>query len=339
MFFKAIIQGRLEFGTQKSYDTVLKMFRYRTENYHKSDIIFEEEEIFQEKTLTLEIPRYVNQVTEKSYKNTANILDYCSQFAVAGTIRAWLIDNGRIMHHEFIEPVSDKAVVQSFIKGRKLVRQTGKEQEAIAALTKAIEKYNRHAQAYERRAKVNFIMKNYHDAIRDYTKCIKIDPSIPSAYYGRAKVYALEEKWEEAIADFDEVIKKSVALQPVYWKARRLKAICHIERKEYTKAAFDLKLFTKRNFDKENPNIFWRRWAFFHYGITLFNLEQHEEAMEAFEKALEMDDVADGIEEASMLRYRGIAKQKAGKNGFIKDIKDAAKLGDKQAKTLLEEFA
>ena len=93
----------------------------------------------------------------------------------------------------------------------------------MAALSKAIEKYDRHAQAYERRAKVCFRMKNYHDAARDYTKAINIDPTIPTAYFGRARVHMLNKDWELAIEDFNNTLKKSIALQPIYWKSRKLK--------------------------------------------------------------------------------------------------------------------
>jgi len=311
------------------------MFQYRVENYHKNNVLFKEEDIFSDDDYTMEIPRYVANVTEKAFKNTVNILSYCSQFAVTGSIRAWMIDNGDIMHFETIEPDSDKGTVQAFLKGRKLVREEGKQEEAIDELTKAIEKYNRNAMAYERRAKVNFLLQNYHDALRDYNKCINIDDSIPTAYYGKAKCLMIKEDWSGAIENFDEAIKKSIALQPLYWKSRRLKAECHIKLKEYDKAAFDLKLFTNRNFSKDNPNYGWKRWAYFYYGYVLLELDQNKEALEAFERASELPEVNDGIQKAALLRLRGEAKRKAGKNGFVKDIKDAAEMGDDIAKELL----
>jgi len=311
------------------------MFQYRVENYHKNNVLFKEEDIFSDDDYTMEIPRYVANVTEKAFKNTVNILSYCSQFAVTGSIRAWMIDNGDIMHFETIEPESDKGTVQAFLKGRKLVREEGKQEEAIDELTKAIEKYNRNAMAYERRAKVNFLLQNYHDALRDYNKCINIDDSIPTAYYGKAKCLMIKEDWSGAIENFDEAIKKSIALQPLYWKSRRLKAECHIKLKEYDKAAFDLKLFTNRNFSKDNPNYGWKRWAYFYYGYVLLELDQNKEALEAFERASELPEVNDGIQKAALLRLRGEAKRKAGKNGFVKDIKDAAEMGDDIAKELL----
>lgn len=336
MYLKTIIQGRLEFGSEKSYEKVTKMFLQRVETYYKTDVLFKFEDIFKEDELILEIPRYVNQVTEKAFKVTTGILAYCAQFAVAGSVRAWLIKEGEVIGFETLEPASDKAAVQSFVKGRKLVKVKGKEEEAIDALSKAIEKYDRHAQAYERRAKVNFIMKNYHDALRDYNKCILLDSSIPTAYYGKAKIHMMRGELDEAIESLEEAIKKSIALQTLYWKSRKLKADCHIEKKEWAKAAFDLKLFTARKFTKDDPNNYWMRKALYQYGIVLMELNENVEAIAAFDKAYTTSGENDGLDEAEILTYRGEAKYKAGKTGHIKDIKEAAEMGSKRAKALLK---
>lgn len=338
MFYKAIIQGRLDFGTPRSYETVLKMYTYRVENYHKNDIIFKEEDIFIAETNELMIERFVGNVLEKSYKSTVELLEYCVQFAVNGSIRAWLVDNGEILHFHLLEPASDKAAVQSFIKGRSLVKVEGRQDEAIEELSKAIEKYDKHAQAYERRAKVSFIMQKYADALRDYNKALGIDPTIPSAYYGRARVHLHNGDLEAAVADFDQAIKKSVALEPIQWKSRRLKGEAHLRMKQYHKAIFELKLFTKRQFREGDSNNEWRRWALYYYGLALLENENYEEAIQAFNAALELPEINDRINLTDILRNRGIAKQRCGKNGYIKDIKEAASLGDRQASSLLEKI-
>lgn len=336
MLYKAIIQGKLEFGTQKTYDKVLKMYIYRTENYHKNNVLFEPDEIFIESDLMINIPRYVTQVYEKSYRNTSALLEYCAQFAVAGALNSWLTDSGKIMHHSLLEPTSEKVAVQQYLKGKSLIREKGKQEEAISAFDAAIAKYDRHAQAYERRAKVNYIMKKYHDAKRDYSKSISLDDTFPYAYYGKAQVHVMEENYPDAIADFDLALKYSVALQNVYWKSRRLKGYCHIQLEQYEKAVFDLKLFTNRSFAEGHYLNDWKRWSYFYLGQAYLELEKYNEALEAFDKSIEMENGFDKIPEAMKLRCRGIAKQKAGKNGYIADIKKAADLGDKEAKGLLK---
>lgn len=337
IYFKTIIQGRLEFGTAKSYGKIHKMYIERAENYYKNDIIFQVEEIFDEQKLTLEIPRYVGHHSEKTYKNTVALLDYCAQFAVAGSIRAWMAESGKTMHYDLMEPTSDKTAVQAFIKGRKLVRVAGKEDAAIAALSKAIKKYDRHGQAYERRAKVNFIMGNYHDAARDYTKCINIDASIPNAYYGRAKCKILQNELEEAIEDLEQGLKKSIALQPLYWKMRRLKAETHIKLRQWEKAEFDLKLFCNRNFGNDNPVQTWKRWGWVNYGKVLLELKKYKESDAAFTQALENEKYnQNGTTDAEIYRLRGLAKKKGEISGYTIDLKKAIELGDELALKILK---
>ncbi len=94
------------------------------------------------------------------------------------------------------------------------------ELEASEALSKAIEKYERHALAYERRGYVNYKLKNFNDALHDFSKSIRINPNNPEPYYGSGKVKMLKNDWDGAIQDFDQAIKRSLALQPLHWLAR-----------------------------------------------------------------------------------------------------------------------
>jgi tetratricopeptide (TPR) repeat protein len=260
-----------------------------------------------------------------------NLLNYCAQFAVSGVVQGWLTDTGTVLAHSHIEPKSDKAVVQYFQKGKKLVKSEGEHEKAITALTKAIEKYDHHTQAYERRAKVNYMMKRYHDAMRDYNKSLGIDDSNPAAYYGRAKVHIINGDLEEAIKDLDQTTKKSIALQDIYWKARRIKAKCHIELKQWDKAAFDLKLFHNRSFEDDSANSDWKSYVAYQYGRVLLELGENDKAISAFDESLKDVSANDKISEAEKYFYRGISKKKAGKNGAIKDIKQAKTLGFKNA--------
>ncbi len=339
MLFKTIIQGKIEFGTEKSFGKALKMYDYRAENYHKSETLFESEEIFFEDGFTLSIPRFVKQTYDKAYRNTVSLLKYCTQFGLSGEINAWLLNEGKIINYTHMEPDSEKIAVQNYIKGTELINEEGKEEAAIAMLTKAIEKYDRHAQAYQKRAKVNFILKKYHDAMRDYTKSVNLDETNPNSFYGRAKVHFHNEDYQLAVDDLEHALKKSVALQAIYWKARLLKSKCHNILKEYEKAAFDLKLFTKKIFPTSNPNYYRQREAHFDYGKTLMELEDYELAFEMFDKALEIEDSKDNIELAELYKNRGKARQKSGKNGHVKDFKEAADLGDKEAAALLKTFS
>ena len=61
--------------------------------------------------------------------------------------------------------------------------------------------------------------------------------------------------------------------------------------------------------------------------------------IEAFEASLDIAEGIDKIPDSKKLRYRGLAKQRAGQNGYIKDIKEAADMGDKEAADMLKAIA
>jgi tetratricopeptide (TPR) repeat protein len=336
--FKTIIQGRFEFGNQITYDKVWKGVNARMETHYRNDLILRPEILFVPDTLSMEIPRYVKEHIEKAYKNMVDMLKYCSQFAVTGTVRAWYLDNGEIIHFDNMEPYSDKSAVQSYIKGRQIIREEGRQKEAIELFDAAIGKYDRHAQAYERRAKTNFLLAKYSDATRDYTKCLGIDPTIASAYYGRGRVHEIAKNYKDAINDFDQAIKKSVALEPVHWKSRRMKGLCHVQLKEWTAAIFELKLFVNRKFKEEDGNLPWMRNALYNYGIACYEAESYKDALEAFTKAEVLPDKKDYVDMSELLRLKGLSKQLAGKSGGLKDIKKSSKMGNAKSKTALKQF-
>lgn len=341
MLQKVIVQGKLQFGRQKSYDKALRMFHHRLDNYYKSDLLFkEEEELFHPDTLSLEVPRTVTHTTDKFWKNTVDILSYLAQFALSGKICAWMINEGNILDYHLIEPDSEKSVVRQYKKGKKLSQESGEEDAAMKALTKAIQKHNEHSQAYERRGQLNIILKNTTEALHDFSKAINIDNTNAEAYYGRGKVYKSQKSYEKAIEDFENAAKHSLALQDIYWMARRNLAECYMQVGNFKKAEFNLKLFTRRQFDKDDPNKKWNQWAFFKYGKTLMELEKFDEAAKAFDKALSIESEDKGaISRQERLTFRGIAKLKAGSKGYLSDWKEAADLGYKEAETLLKEHA
>ncbi len=336
MTYKTIFTGRLEFGNARSYDKVLKMYQHRVENYYKSDVLLNEEDIFDQEASCLNVPRYITQGSEKSWKNTYSLLEYIAQFAVSGNLVAWMTEEGKILHHGIVEPQSDKVAVQQFLKGKKLLKEKGKESEAMEALNRAIEKYERHAQAYERRGQVNFLLKNYEDAIYDYSKSIDISAGNPEPYFGRATVHVLNGDLDAAIDDFAQAVKKSIPLQSIYWKSRRFKGECLMKKEDYAGALQDFKFFTRRNFKADDPNLLWKRQCFYNYGICLMKTEAYVEAVEAFQESINLTQGNDNIPEGDKWMHLGTCKEKAGKTGFLKAWKKAVELGSAGAKAILK---
>lgn len=336
MTFKTIISGHLEFGSPRSYEKVMTILEHRIENYYKNDVLIKPEEVFFPDSATMDIPRLIGQASDKCFRNTLSMLDMIMQYAVAGSISIWKLDNGVCLDHHQLEPRSDKVAVQSFLRGRELIRQ-GKQSEARKALSKAIDKFERHALAYERRGHVNFLLGNLEDALYDFNKSIHINPHSAEAHMGRAAIYLQLENVEQSIQDFEQAAKSSIPHQPIYWKARRGKGESHLELKDYAKAEFEFKLLTKRTFTENDPNFAFRKKDWINYGRALLGLKKYDEAIQAFDKALTIGTEIEMVSEADSLLYRGIAMQKAGKEGYRHDWERAAKKGSQKAVRLLQE--
>ena len=166
MIYKIILAGRLEFGSEKTFKKVLEMYNFRVQNFYKFDLLFREE-VFDEENFYLNIPRLVKQSDEKSWSNTCKLLEYLAEFSISGSVMLWKIDDSgkrKKITSVIVEPETDKVAVKSFIKGRALADQKGKENEAMQALSKAIEKYERHSLAYERRGCLLYTSPSPRDA-------------------------------------------------------------------------------------------------------------------------------------------------------------------------------
>lgn len=319
MSHKTIISGRLEFGNQRSYNKVMDMYVHRVENYFKGDIIFKLEEIADESSFSISIPRFIGQCSDKTWLNTVNLLEYITQFSLAGAMDLWMVDQGKILNHKHIEPIGDKIAVQSFLKGRELASKPGMEDEARVAFNAAIDKYAKHALAYERRGYVNYKLDNMEDALYDFNKSITLHPANPDPHVGAAIVNLTRNKFEEALPYLDNAIKNSIPHQPVYWQARRLKAEAYNALNQYDLAVKELKLFTSRQFEKSNPNFEYVAKAYFDYGKALLKLGNYLEAIEMFDKAILFIKNNNQIPVPEILPLKTEAMEKAGKNPTLED--------------------
>lgn len=310
MLFKIILSGHLEFGSDRTFELALSMFLQRAETYYKNDILLKPEEVFISEKSMLDVPRsIINTAAEKSWRNTVHLLDTIAQYAIAGNIGAWKLDNGALVEHAFIEPKGDKSAVQSFLRGRELLTQ-GQQSEAKDALSSAIEKYTRNALAYERRGYVNYKLGNVGDALYDFTKSIDIYPHSPDAYMGRAIVNLHQKNYAAAAADLDMAIRTSIPHQPIHWRARRMKGECHVELNEFAKAEFELKLVTNKTFKAEDSNAAWQSTAFYNYGRALYGIGKYKEAFQAASKARTLSQEPS----ADLLQFVSVAAEKAGVN-------------------------
>ncbi len=337
MYYKSIFQGRLDYANERAYNQVKELFISRIDNYYHNEAHFKAEDLFNDEMLQVVIPRTVVQLSEKYWKNTVNLFKLCADYAIAGYVGSWMVQDGRIMHYTMVQPTGDKVVVKEYNKALALIGEKGREEEAIKHLNTAIAKFDKHSAAYERRGLVNLQLEHYEDARYDFDKSIRLDENNAFAYLGRANLNVIEEKWKEAVGDFDMAIKKSLALQFIHWRARFKKAMAHLHLKEYDKAVFELKLFTIRKFKEEDKNYKLYNKALTLYAEALIGTEKYHEALDVLDKINPEERTYD-FDAGEMYFLRGVAKLKAGKKDYLKDWEQAVKLGHALSLKWLDEY-
>jgi len=338
MFYKVIIQGKFYFLNRNSYDKLVKVISNKNVVYYKNEIVFKELEFLDEDNYMINIPRYVGNHTDKVWKNTTNLFENCAQFAVSGRVLMWKVEEGRVLDFKEIEPSGDRSAVLNFKRGKKFLTEEGKEKEAHNALSMSIEKCERNAMAYERRAVVNLMLENYPEAKEDYGKCLNIDNTVSEAHLGLARILMREKEYEIALEHLNQALKTSVALQPLHWQSRRAKADIHIINEEWEKAEFELKLLVNRNFEKSNSNFYWRNEDLFNFGIVKYNQFDFAGALELFEDSLAIAEGKDKKPLKDKYFFLGMAKKNSGKSGYIHDLKLSAELGSEDAEYMLEDI-
>ncbi|MCB0654828.1 MAG: tetratricopeptide repeat protein [Saprospiraceae bacterium] len=335
LFHKSIFQGYLQFRNAKSYQKMLDMYNYRVENFYKNELALKESAHFDEEKLSYVVPRTVVQVNKKAWKNTVAIFEYLAEFAISGSIGAWMVEDGLILEAEMIEPVGDKVAVQAYLRGRELSDQEGSEQEAMQALNEAIEKFDKHAQAYERRGYVNMRLGNWEDAHYDFSKSIRLDEGNSYAYIGRAHLHIQKKQFKEAIADLRMATTTSIALQPIYWTATRMRAQCYAQCNMIDKALFDYKLFVNRSFPSDHPNYKWIRASCYHYAKLLHERGKNAEALKILQQGENLEPPQQPISDSDWYLLSGQIKQALGAAGYASDFEKAAAAGSDQAIALL----
>ncbi len=310
--YRIIIAGQLEFGSKRVFDQVLEQYMHRMEHYYKNDILVKAEDIFKEEEMTLDIPRKVVVGTERHWLNTLNLLERVVSFSMAGSLNLWRLSAGSILDHHLLEPKKERTTVQLFNKGRELVNQEEKEDEALAMMTRVVGRFARHAQAYERRGFVNYRLGNYADALYDYNKSLNINPSMPEAHYGRGLLHARNEDWELAAEDFDAVTKNSIPHQAIYWMAQVALGDAYLKLSRPADALRVYNMFTKRkqriaSLDRYNRRV---NAAF---GQLLSKSGRHNDAITAFQQALDAEADAKAPQEDIIRYHFGLALLAAGK--------------------------
>lgn len=334
--FRIIIAGQLEFGSKRVFDQVVEQYLHRMEHYYKNDILVKGEDIFKEEEMILDIPRKVVVGSERHWLNTLNLLERVVSFSMAGSLNLWRLSAGTILDHHVLEPKKERTTVQLFNKGRELVNQEKKEEEALAMMTRVVGRFARHAQAYERRGFVNYRLGNIKDALYDYDKSLNINPSMPESHYGRGLIHAKNKNWELAAADFEAVTKNSIPHQAIYWMAQVALGDSYQKLGQPADAARVYNMFTKRKQRIASLDRYNRR-VNNSYGLLLTQTGRFQDAYTAFEQALASEDDVKAPAEATIHYNYGLALQAGGKVDLaVKQWKKAKAGGHEEAEKALE---
>ena len=194
----------------------------------------------------------------------------------------------------------------------------GRNEEAEADYTKAIEINPNDAQAYNNKGTLYYNLGRYKEAEVDYTKAIQLNPNYSQAYNNRGVLYTNLGRNEEAEADYNKAIK----INPNYPQAYYSKGILYINSGKYKEAL--------ENYNKAielNPNYVE---AYYSRGNLYLNLGKYKEAEEDYNKAIQLDkNFKDGYIALSYIYYK-----KENYNKAIENLEEGIKIYDNDKKDI-----
>ena len=135
------------------------------------------------------------------------------------------------------------------------------------------------SKAYAVRGISKYYLDDYQEAIVDLNYRILTEPSDAVAYYYRGNCYNLLEKDEESIHDFD----KAIELNPENYQSYYFRGLSKMNLGDFQGAIIDLNKL--KEIDKDPQSVVFRV-----LGVCEFELENYENALENFHKAIEKDE-------------------------------------------------
>ncbi|WP_434685455.1 protein kinase domain-containing protein [Pseudanabaena minima] len=191
-------------------------------------------------------------------------------------------------------------------------------QGAIADFSKAIRFKPDFAIAFSNRGIAKYELGDKQGAMSDFTEAICLKPDFANAFYGRGIVkYELGDK-QSAINDF----KQFVCLRPELSndKFKQEIAKCNLEYKQWELTEFRFTILLEPDFS--SYSIFYNSIYYNWRGDLKYNLENHQEAIYDFNKAIHLFPHS-----YYSLCGRGLAKFKLGdKQGAINDFNEAIRI-------------
>ena len=161
----------------------------------------------------------------------------------------------------------------------------------------------------------------HNQAITQYTKAIKLDPTFANSYFKRGNAYADLKRHERAIVDYDVAVK----LDPDA-AGYNNRGITHKALRQYEQAIADYDMALK--FDPDDAAAYNNR------GNAYDGLKQYERAITDYTQAIKLDP-----NDAYAYYNRGLSyKEKGDKEAARRDFQQAVDLGDAEAKKQLQKL-
>ncbi|KAK2074294.1 hypothetical protein P8C59_008511 [Phyllachora maydis] len=153
----------------------------------------------------------------------------------------------------------------------------GKAEESMADLTKSIELDPNMTQSYIKRASMNLEFLQAEMAMNDFVEAIQHDANDPDIYYHRAQLHFINNEYAEAAKDY----QRSIDLDKDF-------IFSHIQLgvTQYKMGSIASSMATFRRCMKNFENT---PDVYNYYGELLLDQQKHQEAIEKFDKAMEME--------------------------------------------------
>ncbi|QYX30608.1 serine protease [Sphaerospermopsis torques-reginae] len=187
--------------------------------------------------------------------------------------------------------------------------------QAIDDYTQAIKIDPENAEYYKNRGLAYFQLKDYKQAINDYTQAIKIDPKDALYYVGRGLAYFQLKDYKQAINDYTQAIKIDPK-KAIYYNAR---GTTYSELKDYKQAINDYSQAIK--IDPKDATYYRDR------GLAYLQLKDYKQAIADYTQAIKIDDKNAIYYASRSLAYFQLKDYKQA----INDYTQAIKIDDKNA--------
>ncbi|SPO32096.1 probable mitochondrial precursor protein import receptor tom70 [Ustilago trichophora] len=158
----------------------------------------------------------------------------------------------------------------------------GNAKEALADLERSTSLRPNYVQSWVKKASVHMELSDKEAAFQDFDKAIEADAQDPDIYYHRGQVNFILGEFDSAIKDYE----KSTSLDDTFIFSQVQYAVAHYKNGNigHSTAAFRKLL---RNFDTSSE-------AYNYYGELLLDQQKFEEAMDKFDKAIEIESSKTG---------------------------------------------